>query len=162
MGAFAGLAAVHRVHHWLNMAFDGETVLLIGSFGASAVILFGIWHSPMAKPRNVLGGHLLSALVGVTIAQMVTAPDLLWFEASLAVGLAIFVMMATRTVHPPGGATALIAVMGPEKIQKLGYWYAAMPVLSGAMVLLAVAMAMEWTRVRLRHLNDSIFRYKIR
>jgi CBS-domain-containing membrane protein len=81
--------------------------LLIGSFGASAVLLFGAAESPLAQPRNLLGGHLLSAGVAVAIVAMGTTG---MYAVSLAVGISIFLMYLTRTIHPPGGATALIGV----------------------------------------------------
>lgn len=106
--------------------------LLIGSFGASAVLLFGASDSPLAQPRNLIGGHLISALVAVAVVAL--AGNATWAVA-LAVGGSICLMYLTRTVHPPGGATALIAV------QSHAAWsFVLVPVLSGALVLLLVAL----------------------
>jgi len=106
--------------------------LLIGSFGASAVLLFGATDSPLAQPRNLVGGHLVSAGVAVlVVACLGSTPSAM----ALAVGLAIFVMNLTHTTHPPGGATALIGVQaaaGPEFIL--------LPVLAGALILLVTAI----------------------
>jgi len=115
-----------------------ENVFLIGSFGASSVLIYGAVNSPLAQPRNLIGGHVLSALVGVTVFKFL--PEILWLNASIAVASSIVVMQITKTMHPPGGATALIAVLPSEKIQELGYWYALSPVLSGALILLIVAL----------------------
>ena len=112
--------------------------LLIGSFGASAVLAFGAPHSPLAQPRNLVGGHVLSALVGVTSQAMVGAEPVL--AAALAVSTAIALMHMTQTLHPPGGATALIAVIGGESVHRLGFFYALAPVGLGASMLLAVAV----------------------
>ena len=101
--------------------------LLIGSFGASAVLAFGAIRSPLAQPRNLVGGHFLSALVGVSCY-------------CLAVATAIALMHVTKTLHPPGGATALIAVTGGEGIHQLGYLYAFVPCLLGALIMLAIAL----------------------
>jgi CBS-domain-containing membrane protein len=115
--------------------------LLIGSFGATAVLVYGAVRSPLAQPRNVLGGHVLSALVGVTSYQI--AGDIVWLAAALAVSTAIALMHVTRTLHPPGGATALIAVIGGNSIHQLGYLYALIPVGLGALLLLAVALVIN-------------------
>ncbi|OSM00220.1 putative HPP family protein [Magnetofaba australis IT-1] len=112
--------------------------LLIGSFGASAVLLYGVPDSPLAQPRNVLGGHLISGVVGVIVQQAIGGP--LWLVAALAVSVAIMAMILTRTTHPPGGATALIAVMGSPDIEALGFLYPIVPAFTGALCLLAVAL----------------------
>ena len=115
-----------------------ELTLLIGSFGASAVLVYGAIKSPLAQPRNLIGGHMVSGLVGVACWQVFGAT--LWIAAALAVSLAIVAMLATKTLHPPGGATALIAVIGGAKIHDLGFLYAFIPAGAGAVVLLVVAL----------------------
>jgi len=136
LGAFLGILAVA----WINYKFLAGTalLLLIGSFGASAVLIYGAIKSPLAQPRNLLGGHILSALIGVSAYQLF--PGDLWLAAPLAVATAIAVMHATRTLHPPGGATALIAVIGGAPVHALGYLYALVPVGLGAVIMLAVAL----------------------
>lgn len=106
--------------------------LLIGSFGASAVLLFGANDSPLAQPRNVVGGHLISAAVAVSIVALLGSGP---FAIALAVGLSIFLMDVTRTTHPPGGATALIGVQGLA-----GPEFILVPVLVGVVILLVVAL----------------------
>lgn len=120
---------------------DGGFPLLIGSFGASAVLAFGAAKSPLAQPRNMVGGHFLSALVGVASAMLI--PDITWLAASFAVPTAIVVMLLSKTLHPPGGATALIAVTGGEGIRQLGWTYAFVPCLFGALILLGVALVVN-------------------
>lgn len=115
-----------------------ENVFLIGSFGASSVLVYGFIQSPLAQPRNLVGGHVLSGLIGVTIGKLM--PEIIWLTAPLAVSLSIVLMQVTKTLHPPGGATALIAVIGTERIRDLGYWFVLSPVLSGALILLIVAL----------------------
>jgi CBS domain-containing membrane protein len=80
----------------------------------------------------------VSALIGVTIYKIL--PDIIWLTAPMAVALSIVVMQITKTLHPPGGATALIAVIGSEKIKALGYWYVFTPVLTGVLILFIVAL----------------------
>ncbi len=106
--------------------------LLIGSFGASAVLLFDAVDSPLAQPRNLVGGHVLSAGVAVIVVALVGSSPL---TMAIAVGLAIFVMNLTHTTHPPGGATALIGVQGA-----VGPEFILLPVLAGALILLIMAL----------------------
>lgn len=135
-GAFIGMGIIAYLQY---SAFPKEDfVFLIGSFGASCVLVYGVIQSPLAQPRNLIGGHVISAIVGVTMAKIF--PDTIWLASALAVAGAIVLMQITKTLHPPGGATALIAVTGSPAILKLGYWYVLTPVLSGAMILLLVAL----------------------
>ena len=115
-----------------------DNLFLIGSFGASAVLVYGATNSPLAQPRNLVGGHLVSAIVGVTMHKLV--PGEIWLSSALAVSTAIVMMQITKTVHPPGGATALIANIGSEKIKALGFLYVLSPVLTGVLILLVVAL----------------------
>lgn len=119
--------------------FLGETagLLVAASMGASAVLLFAVPHGALSQPWPVLGGHLLSAALGVTCARWF--PDPL-FAAPLAVGLAIGAMHYLRCVHPPGGATALTAVIGGPAVQQLGYGFLLTPILLNVVALLAAAV----------------------
>ena len=118
---------------------DGiDFLMIIGSFGASAVLIYGAIKSPLAQPRNLIGGHVISATIGVTCYQ--TFQPHLWLAASVAVATAIAAMHATKTLHPPGGATSLIAVIGSQKIHNLGYLYAVIPAGLGATIMLALAL----------------------
>lgn len=136
LGAFIGIGLIAYIQ---SLQFPLlENVFLIGSFGASAVLVYGAIQSPLAQPRNLIGGHVVSAIVGVTVAKVM--PDLIWLTAPLAVAASIVAMQITRSLHPPGGATALIAVSGGTKIAELGYLYVITPVFSGALILLLVAL----------------------
>jgi CBS-domain-containing membrane protein len=106
--------------------------LLIGSFGASAVLLFGATDSPLAQPRNLVGGHLVSACVAVLVVAVFGSTPL---SIAVGVGLALLAMNLTHTTHPPGGATALIGVQGA-----VGPEFVLVPVLAGALILLATAL----------------------
>ncbi|OGR06256.1 MAG: hypothetical protein A3K23_01200, partial [Desulfobacca sp. RBG_16_58_9] len=136
LGSFLGVGAVAYLNYgWVEST---DLVLLIGSLGASAVLIYGAIKSPLAQPRNLLGGHIISALIGVTAFKLL-APNL-WLASALAVATSILVMHATKTLHPPGGATALIAVLGGPKIHHLGYLYAVVPVAAGVVIMLLVAL----------------------
>ncbi|RZJ74796.1 MAG: HPP family protein [Flavobacterium sp.] len=136
IGSFIGLGIISYLQY--QALPETDLVFLIGSFGASCVLVYGVIQSPLAQPRNLIGGHVISAFIGVTIQQLL--PDILWLSAPLAVSLSIVFMQITKTLHPPGGATALIAVTGSPEIKNLGYWYVLNPVLSGVLILLAAAL----------------------
>lgn len=125
---------------WLERlcAQEWNLPLLIGSFGASAVLAFGAPESPLAQPRNLVGGHMLSALVGVSCQMLLGQEPAA--AAALAVSTAIALMRVTKTLHPPGGATALIAVIGGADIHRLGYWHVLLPCGAGACCMLLLAL----------------------
>ncbi len=134
--AFCGVAVLGLIVEKLLGGIEG--VMLIPSFGASALMVFGAPHSPFAQPRNVVGGHILSALAGVAAYQLMG--ENAWLTAALAVGLAGALMHLTSTMHPPGGATALLAVIGDPLIHAQGYSYALVPVGAGALLLVFMAV----------------------
>lgn len=111
--------------------------MLIASMGASAVLLFAVPHGQLSQPWPVLAGHLASALIGVTCAQLI---DNVEVAAAVAVGLAIGAMHALRCIHPPGGATALTAVVGGPAVQALGYSFVWRPVLLNAVTIVVMAV----------------------
>lgn len=136
IGAFLGITPVAFLNY--NLFSGDDLVFIIGSFGASAVLIYGAVRSPLAQPRNLVGGHVLSAVIGVVSYKLFYPYP--WFASSFAVATAIALMHATRTLHPPGGATALIAVIGSEKIHALGFFYVWVPVGTGVMIMLLVAL----------------------
>lgn len=136
IGSFFGIGIIAYLQS--QTLETSDLVFLIGSFGASSVLVYVVIQSPLAQPRNLVGGHLVSAMIGVTIQKLI--PDILWISAPLAVSLSIVLMQITKTLHPPGGATALIAVTGSATIKKMGYFYVISPVLSGVLILLFVAI----------------------
>jgi len=136
ISSFTGIAAVAWLHFKILTPMD--LLLIVGSFGASAVLIYGAIKSPLAQPRNFIGGHFVSSIVGVLAWMFFSHTP--WFAAAFAVSTAIGVMHLTRTVHPPGGATALIAVIGSDAVHKLGFLYVLVPILSGALIMLVVAL----------------------
>ncbi len=136
IGSFFGIAVVALTHY--KILDQTGLMLIIGSFGASAVLIYGAIRSPLAQPRNLLGGHILSAVIGVTAFQVLGGQP--WLAAALAVSTSIAVMHLTKTLHPPGGATALIAVIGGDNVHNLGYLYVLMPAALGAIVMLIIAL----------------------
>jgi len=122
-------------------------MLIVPSMGATAVLVFAVPHSTLGQIWNVLGGHLLSATVGVLCALMIANQS---FAAAASVGLAIAAMYYARCIHPPGGATALAAVVGGESVQSLGFTYLVTPVAINVVVILLIAIAFnalfDWRR----------------
>jgi CBS-domain-containing membrane protein len=116
-------------------------LFLIGSFGASAALLYGAPHSDFAQPRNLVIGQLVAATVGVTAYKLLGAH--VGLAGALAVATTIAILQLANSLHPPAGATALIAVLGPAQVHHLGYEFVLTPVLAGSLILLAVAVVMN-------------------
>jgi CBS domain-containing membrane protein len=153
-GGFCGILGVYFVSDALLHA--QATALMVASMGASAVLLFAVPHSALAQPWNVMGGHLVSALIGISCARFI--PDIL-LAAALSVGCAIAAMHYLRCIHPPGGATALSAVIGGPMVHEMGYAYVLQPVLINAIVILGIAIVFnalfDYYRYPARHTNAS-------
>ncbi|RXJ96326.1 HPP family protein [Malaciobacter molluscorum] len=152
IGSFLGIMSITLIHS--NVLGDKDLSLVIGSFGASAVLVYGAIHSPLAQPRNLIGGHILSALVGVVSYKLFSGNILLC--SAFAVATAILVMQLTLTLHPPGGATALIAVIGSNHIHELGFIYILYPVSTGAFILLFIALLVNNVSKHRHYPNKTI------
>ncbi len=136
IGAFLGISAVAWLDHFY---FEGSDLsLMVGSLGASSVLIYGAIRSPLAQPRNLLGGHFLSAVIGVSCWKLLHQYP--WLAEAMAVATSIAVMHATKTLHPPAAATALIAVAGSPAIHHAGYLYVLVPATISPLVLLLVAL----------------------
>lgn len=130
-GAFIGIGLIGVISMFF---FDSRGMpLIIPPFGASAVLLFGAYKSPLSQPRHVIGGHLISAFSGV-IAYLLFE-NTLWLATGFGVALAIALMHLTRTLHPPGGATTLVYILGGAKFHQLGFIYLLFPVGIGILIL---------------------------
>ena len=126
LGGFCAIATVAALTDYLSVA------LVLGSFGASCVLVFGYPDVPFSQPRNVIAGHVISSLVGLAF---LTAFGPHWWAVALAVGTAIALMMLTRTVHPPAGSNPVIVfLMQPT------WGFLLFPTLVGAIVLVIVAL----------------------
>jgi CBS domain-containing membrane protein len=136
--ALAGLVGIGLVMVVSQFFLDAQALpWVVASMGASAVLLFAVPQGPLSQPWSFVGGHLLSAFVGITVAKLVADPVT---AAALAVSMAIFVMYLTDCLHPPGGATALTAVVGGSSVQSLGYAYMLTPVSLNILVMLGWAL----------------------
>ncbi len=105
--------------------------LLMAPFGATCVLLFSIPGSPLSQPANVVGGHVVSTVIGLLLHVLLPAE---WWSLGLAVGLAIAVMMALRVTHPPAGADPLVVFLDNP-----GWSYLGLPVASGSLALILIA-----------------------
>ena len=135
LGGFCGILGVYFVSASILDAHGAA--LIVASMGASAVLLFAVPHSALAQPWNVMGGHLVSAVIGVSCAHYI--PELM-LAAAMSVGIAIVAMHYLRCIHPPGGATALSAVVGGSSVHALGYGYVLQPILINCVVILGIAI----------------------
>jgi CBS-domain-containing membrane protein len=126
VGGFLAIAVIALLAQSLHVA------LVLGSFGASCVLVFGYPDVPFSQPRNVIVGHVLSTVIGLAFVHF-CGPH--WWSVALAVGSAIAVMMLTRTVHPPAGSNPVIVFL-----MQPGWEFALFPTLSGAVILVLVAL----------------------
>lgn len=134
LGALVGVLIVS----WTAFHFLGEAAApVVASMGASAVLLFAVPHGVLSQPWPLVGGHLISAMIGVACQLWVPSP--LW-AAALAVGLAVGAMYYLRCIHPPGGATALTAVIGGEAVHSLGFGFVLYPVALNVIAILLTAV----------------------
>ena len=118
-------------------SFEFHILLALGSFGSSAVLLFCFPENDFSQPRSIVGGHLISTAVGLTVLALAGQA---WWAMGLAVALAAGAMIATRTVHPPAGSNPIIVFLGLP-----GWDFLLFPTFSGALVLVAVGCA--WHRL---------------
>lgn len=126
LGGFLAMATVAAFTDYTASA------LLLGSFGASCVLVFGYPDVPFSQPRNVIAGHFISSLTGLLSLSVFGAH---WWVVALAVGLAIMLMMLTRTVHPPAGSNPVIIFLTQP-----AWGFLLFPTLVGAVLLVAVAL----------------------
>lgn len=128
-GFIGGFISIFTLGFLTNMT---STLWLMAPFGASCVLAFSVWNAPLSQPRNIIGGHLVSTFVGLVCYHTFGMDS---WVIGLAVGLAIVVMMLTKTTHPPAGADPIVVIVG-------GYqWgYLLTPVLVGSVVIVILAL----------------------
>ncbi|WP_439544839.1 HPP family protein [Sandarakinorhabdus sp.] len=141
VAAVAGIALAAVASTVVPLAVD-TAPMLVAPIGASAVLVFAVPASPLAQPWSVLGGNIVSAVVGMMAAALVPVPAL---AAGVAVGGAIIVMSVLRCLHPPGGAMALTVVLGTPLLDAAGLWFPLLPVGLNSLALVLAAWA--WHRI---------------
>ncbi len=127
MGSFLGIGAL------AYLCQASHSPLIAAPLGATAVLVYGVPDSPFAQPRNVIGGNFLSAAIALIVLHLFGPQP--WVMA-LAVALSVKAMQLTRTVHPPGGAVALLGVL-----TNAGWEYAFTPILAGSAIIVLVTVA---------------------
>lgn len=137
-GALTGILLVFSLsEYWLGE----DAAVMVASMGASAVLLFAVPHGALSQPWSLVGGHVLSALVGVSCAKLIPEVHV---AAPVAVALSVGIMHYARCLHPPGGATALVAVIGGANITGMGYGFVLTPVLLNTAIILLTAVAFNY------------------
>ncbi|NWF36703.1 HPP family protein [Mariprofundus sp. KV] len=144
IGAFIAIFAIYNISF---LILGEDALLLVTSMGAAAVLLFSVPHGPLSQPWPLFGGNMISAFAGVSCAQSV--PDT-FIAAAAAVGLSVTLMYYLKCIHPPGGATALSAVVSGSAVDSLGFQYVITPVLLNVLVIFSVAvlfnLLFKWRR----------------
>ncbi|EJN6829279.1 HPP family protein [Vibrio cidicii] len=136
MALLAGLGAFVAIG--LLSFFDAamsDVALLMAPFGATAVLVFGVPDSPLAQAKNVIFGHMITAIVGIVFAQYVGVTPL---TLALATGVAVSAMLLSKTTHPPAGANPLLIMLSGQS------WpFLFTPVLLGATLIVLVGKGMQ-------------------
>ncbi|OBZ84631.1 hypothetical protein A0J61_07321 [Choanephora cucurbitarum] len=150
LAAWIGIAVLEIVFAYGPSFTEHQAPIIIASFGATAVLVYGVIDSPLAQPRNVIGGHIVGALSGAIISQLFLGIKQTWESESqrlavqwvggaTAMALSLNIMQITKTVHPPGGATALIAVVTPSIIQ-IRWFYIGIVALSSVLQVVVACL----------------------
>ncbi|KAK2734451.1 hypothetical protein FQN57_001686 [Myotisia sp. PD_48] len=140
IGVFCGLLIVTAISIHIPAFQDREVPMVVGSFGAAAVLAYCAIESPLAQPRNAVLGHLLAAVAGVAVSKLFGLhphpESIYWIAGPMACALATLVMGLTKTVHPPAGATALLAAVDPTT-RHLGWFLLPVVLLSCVLILVS-------------------------
>ena len=139
VGGFLGIFLILQITNYFVPGVSGA--LIVASMGASAVLLFAVPHGPLSQPWPLIGGHVISAIIGVSVRMYV--PDM-FLAAALAVGISIGVMYYLRCIHPPGGASALAAVVSGPSVYALDFQYVLTPVFINALVIVLTAILVNY------------------
>ena len=127
LGAFLCISLIAFIN-----SYDDFNIWLIPPFGATMVLVMAVHESPLAQPKNIFFGHILSALSGVLIYFFL---GMSFLSIGLAVAISVWVMMITKTIHPPAGANPIIAILGGKGIS-----FILLPVAVGALIIILFAM----------------------
>ncbi|KAF8878781.1 HPP family-domain-containing protein [Infundibulicybe gibba] len=141
IGAFCGISVIQAVFGQAKYFIDRDVPLMVASYGATAVLIYGAIDAPLAQPRAVFGGHFIGGLIGVCITKLfhrlpteARFDELAWLAASLSCATSIVAMQMTGTTHPPAGATALLPAINAD-IRNIGWYYLPVILLSSALVV---------------------------
>ncbi|WP_041522673.1 HPP family protein [Gilvimarinus agarilyticus] len=138
VAVYAGLGAALAIAILAAIERSLPAAVLMAPFGASAVLIFGLPDSPLAQAKNVVGGHLLTATIGLGVNTLLGVTPL---SLALATGLAVSAMLLTRTTHPPAGANPILAMLSGES-----WGFLLFPVLLGSMLMVLCGRLMLWLK----------------
>ncbi|KAJ7453263.1 HPP family protein [Mycena galericulata] len=145
IGAFLGLSVLQAVFGYPQYFLQRHVPSIIASYAGSAVLCYGAIEKPFSQPRAVMGGHFISALIGVCVTKLFGLlptehlDQLRWLAGSFSAAAAIVVMQITETTHPPAGATALLAAVSPE-VYPMGWYYLPVVLLSSTIILVSALL----------------------
>ncbi len=126
IGGILGIGMIGYLTHISNI------IIIMAPFGATCVLAFAIPESPLAQPRNIIGGHLISTFIGLVCLYLLGNS---WWSVAIAVGLSISLMLLTRTTHPPAGADPIVVILTTQ-----GWAFLLTPVLVGSILLVVIAV----------------------
>lgn len=140
ISGFGGLLIIGLLN-FISLETDLVKAFIV-PFGATAVLVFAAPAAPFSQPRNFIGGHLIAGATGIVV--ILIAGEVSWLALGLANGIAIALMVATKTVHPPAGATAVLPVLNGIT----SFSWLLTPVLIGCLIILVVALVYNniWTK----------------
>ena len=137
--ALAAFVAILLVGYVSSLFISGTALpVMVASMGASAILVFAVPHGPLSQPWALIGGNLFPAVIAVTCSNFV--PDSIILASAISLGLSLFAMLMFRCVHPPGGAVALLPLIGNEKIQEFGYHFVLEPIGLNLLILLVLGL----------------------
>ncbi len=139
LGSTVAIAAIILLSH--SVLGAEASMPIITSMGAAAVLLFALPHAKVSQPWPLFGGNLIGAFIGITCAMAISST---WLAATLAVSLTILSMQLARCLHPPGGASALAAVLLWPTMQQQGYAYLLDPILFDCCIIFLSALVMNY------------------
>lgn len=114
-----------------------NALILMAPFGATAVLVFGLPESPLAQPKNVILGHMVTAIIGLFFIQYFTVTPL---TLGLAAGLGVSAMLLSKTTHPPAGANPLLIMLAGETFD---WSFLITPVLVGSIVIVLMGKGVQ-------------------
>lgn len=141
VGAMCSMLFILALNYEVDLE-RSDFVMLVGSFGASATLLFSAIEAPLSQPRNCIGGQLIGGFIGVA-TRKIFDDDYIFISGSVAVGLSILVMECFGVVHPPGSASALAGVLGSAKLKSQGFMFAIFPCGIGSLLMVFIALVVN-------------------
>lgn len=147
VGSFVGILVLSYIDYKFILE-DSDFIMIVGSFGAQAVLIFATPNVPLAQPWNCIIGNGVGSFIGVSCYKIFYntvehIEDWIWVASAAAVSLSIVVMLLTKSLHPPAGATALIAVQGSQRVHDLGYYYVLFPGLVASTIHVVIGIILN-------------------